>query len=114
MAIVLAGQSVPTFWLGLLMIRTFAVNLGWLPVSGRGTWGQLVMPSVALALWPLILGAALTACGRPDVGEVGALAAREPPVAAVIRPVPTLRPLSETEGEVVVAAAIAAHEMRRP
>ncbi len=36
MAMVLLGQSVPTFWLGLLMIRIFAVNLRWLPVSGYG------------------------------------------------------------------------------
>src|SRR5690242_9123809 len=51
MSVVLLGQSVPTFWLGLLMIRVFAVDLRWLPVSGRGTWAQLVMPTIALALW---------------------------------------------------------------
>ncbi len=60
MAVVLVGQSVPTFWLGLLMIRVFAVDLRWLPVSGRGTWGQLVMPAVALALWLAALLARIT------------------------------------------------------
>jgi peptide/nickel transport system permease protein len=60
MAVVLLGQSVPTFWLGLLMIRVFAVNLRWLPVSGRGTWPQLVMPAVALALWLAALLARIT------------------------------------------------------
>lgn len=60
MGVVLVGQSVPTFWLGLLMIRVFAVDLGWLPVSGRGTWEQLVMPAVALALWLAALLARIT------------------------------------------------------
>lgn len=35
MFVVLAGVSMPVFWLGLVMIYFFAVNLGWLPVSGR-------------------------------------------------------------------------------
>jgi peptide/nickel transport system permease protein len=60
MAVVLLGQSVPTFWLGLLMIRVFAVTLHWLPVSGRGTWLQLVMPAVALALYLAALLARIT------------------------------------------------------
>ena len=60
MAVVLVGQSVPTFWLGLLMIRVFAVNLHWLPVSGRGTWRELVMPAVALSLWLMALLARIT------------------------------------------------------
>jgi peptide/nickel transport system permease protein len=58
--VVLLGQSIPTFWLGLLMIRVLAVDLRWLPVSGRGTWGQLVMPAVALALWLAALLARIT------------------------------------------------------
>jgi peptide/nickel transport system permease protein len=60
MAVVLLGQSVPTFWLGLLMIRIFAVNLHWLPVSGRGTWLHLAMPAVALALFLAALLARIT------------------------------------------------------
>ena len=60
MAVVLLGQSVPTFWLGLLMIRVFAVNLHWLPVSGRGTWLHLAMPAVALALFLAALLARIT------------------------------------------------------
>jgi ABC-type dipeptide/oligopeptide/nickel transport system permease component len=60
MGVVLVGQSVPTFWLGLLMIRIFAVNLHWLPVSGRGTWRELVMPAVALSLWLMALLARIT------------------------------------------------------
>ena len=60
MALVLLGQSVPTFWLGLLMIRIFAVNLRWVPVSGHGTALHLVMPAVALGLYLAALLARLT------------------------------------------------------
>jgi peptide/nickel transport system permease protein len=60
MAMVLLGQSVPTFWLGLLMIRIFAVNLRWVPVSGYGTVPHLVMPALALGLYLAALLARLT------------------------------------------------------
>jgi peptide/nickel transport system permease protein len=60
MAMVLLGQSVPTFWLGLLMIRIFAVNLRWLPVSGHGSVLHLVMPALALGLYLAALLARLT------------------------------------------------------
>ena len=54
MTLSLAGVSVPNFWLGPLLAIIFAVELGWLPVSGRGTWAHLVLPAVSL-------GAALAA-----------------------------------------------------
>jgi ABC-type dipeptide/oligopeptide/nickel transport system permease component len=60
MALSLLGQSVPTFWLGMMMILVLAVQLRLLPVSGRGTISQLVMPSVALALWLIALLARIT------------------------------------------------------
>ena len=60
MAMVLLGQSVPTFWLGLLMIRIFAVNLRWVPVSGHGTALHLVMPALALGLYLAALLGRLT------------------------------------------------------
>ena len=67
MALVLLGQSVPTFWLGLLMIRIFAVNFRWVPVSGHGTVLHLVMPAVALGLYLAALLARLT---RSEMLEV--------------------------------------------
>jgi ABC-type dipeptide/oligopeptide/nickel transport system permease component len=54
MTLALLGISVPNFWLGPLMAILFSVELGWLPVSGRGTWQHLVLPATTL-------GAALAA-----------------------------------------------------
>jgi ABC-type dipeptide/oligopeptide/nickel transport system permease component len=67
MGLVLLGQSVPTFWLGMLMILVFAVGLHALPVSGRGSFAQLVLPSVTLAMWLLALVARLTRSGMLEV-----------------------------------------------
>jgi len=44
----LLGLSMPSFWVGLIMILFFSVYLGWLPSSGSGTILHLVMPSIAL------------------------------------------------------------------
>lgn len=46
----LLGMSLPTFWLGPLLALVFSVWLGWLPVSGRGTFAQLVLPAVTLGV----------------------------------------------------------------
>ena len=45
--------SIPSFWLGYLLIFFFSVKLDLFPVEGIGTWQHLVLPSVTLAL-PLI------------------------------------------------------------
>ena len=50
MTFALAGVSIPNFWLGPLLAIVFAVELGWLPVSGRGTVAHLVLPAVSLGL----------------------------------------------------------------
>lgn len=44
------GLSVPSFWIALLMIMLFSVNLGWLPVTGSGTWKHAVMPILTLSI----------------------------------------------------------------
>jgi peptide/nickel transport system permease protein len=48
--IALLGQSVPNFWLALLMILLFAVSLGWFPSFGRDAWNSVIMPAFVLAL----------------------------------------------------------------
>ena len=67
MLVVLVGQSVPTFWLGMLLILVFAVHFQLLPVSGSGTPAQLVLPSLTLAMWLLALTARLTRSGMLEV-----------------------------------------------
>jgi peptide/nickel transport system permease protein len=44
----LIGISMPNFWLGPLLAIVFSVTLGWFPVSGRGTWSNLVLPAITL------------------------------------------------------------------
>lgn len=44
------GASIPQFWLGYLLIFFFSVKLDLLPVEGRGSWGNLVLPTVTLSL----------------------------------------------------------------
>jgi ABC-type dipeptide/oligopeptide/nickel transport system permease component len=50
MLVALIGQSVPNFWLGIMMILFFAVSLGLLPTSGRGGVEHVVMPACAIAI----------------------------------------------------------------
>ena len=52
-AVAVFGQSVPGFWLGLMLIQIFAVNLGILPVAGMGSWKHYILPSMTLAPWAL-------------------------------------------------------------
>lgn len=47
--VALLGQATPSFWLGIMLILFFAVQLGWLPTGGYGTWQNLVLPAVTLA-----------------------------------------------------------------
>ena len=44
----LLGQSLPTFWLGIVLMWIFAVTLGWLPTSGRGGFKHMILPAVCL------------------------------------------------------------------
>ncbi|HTQ74442.1 MAG TPA: ABC transporter permease [Burkholderiales bacterium] len=78
----LLGISLPTFWVGLLLIMVFSVGLGWLPSSGRGPTrdllgipvsflsleglGHLALPAATLALFRLSLVARLAAAGVRD------------------------------------------------
>lgn len=44
----LYGLALPAFWLGVMLILIFSVDLGWLPTSKRGGWEHYVLPSVTL------------------------------------------------------------------
>lgn len=67
MAGALVGQAMPIFWLGIMLITLFSVKLGWLPTSGRGSWAQLLMPSVTLSTYVMALLARLTRSNMLDV-----------------------------------------------
>jgi peptide/nickel transport system permease protein len=61
------GQATPGFWLGLMLIYLFAVQLRWLPTGGYGTLAQLIMPSVVLAAFFSARVARLTRSAMLDV-----------------------------------------------
>jgi peptide/nickel transport system permease protein len=49
-ALALLGQSIPNFWLALILILFFAVRLGWLPSFGRDEWQSVILPAFVLGL----------------------------------------------------------------
>lgn len=42
--------AIPTFWMGLLLMLLFSLQLNWLPASGSETWSHYIMPTITLAL----------------------------------------------------------------
>lgn len=83
MAASVLGFSVPSFWVGLILILTFAVNLGWLPAGGRGStvdiWGvgwsfptldglsHILLPAINLALFKLAMMIRLARAGTREI-----------------------------------------------
>ncbi len=61
------GQAIPGFWLGLVLISVFAVQLRWLPTGGMGGLAHLVMPSIVLAAF---FTARVTRLTRSSVLEI--------------------------------------------
>jgi peptide/nickel transport system permease protein len=77
MTLSLVGISVPNFWLGPLLAIIFSVELGWLPVGGRGTLAHLVLPAVTLgAALAAILARMTRASLLEELREPYVLAAR--------------------------------------
>jgi peptide/nickel transport system permease protein len=65
--VALFGQSMPTFWLGIMLILIFSVNLNLLPSSGRGGLEHLIMPALTLGLFTTARITRLTRSGMLDV-----------------------------------------------
>ncbi|MFV0523132.1 MAG: ABC transporter permease [Acidimicrobiales bacterium] len=65
--VALAGQSIPSFSLAILLVLVFALRLGWFPPFGKGSASNLVLPAIALGAYPL---ASMTRLTRSAVIEV--------------------------------------------
>ncbi len=63
----LLGQSLPTFWLGIMLILVVSVTLGWLPAGGRGGLDHLVLPAVTLAGFSMARIARLVRSGMLEI-----------------------------------------------
>jgi peptide/nickel transport system permease protein len=63
----LIGQSVPSFWLGILLILFFGVTLKWLPISGTGSWEHFIMPGITLAAFSIARNMRLTRAAMLEV-----------------------------------------------
>ncbi|MEF2072922.1 ABC transporter permease [Consotaella aegiceratis] len=62
-----AGQAMPSFWFGLLLIVLFSIKLGWLPPSGSTSWRHFVMPTIVLGYYALPAIMRLTRAGMLEV-----------------------------------------------
>lgn len=83
MAFSIIGFSVPTFWIGLVLILTFAVTLGWLPAGGRGAtvslfgvewsfltadgWRHMLLPALNLSLFKFAMMVRLARAGTREM-----------------------------------------------
>lgn len=67
MAVALFGVSMPSFWLGMLLIFLFALQLGWLPATGQGGLERLVLPAVTLGVQGMAVIAVVTRARMREV-----------------------------------------------
>ncbi|WP_378941300.1 ABC transporter permease [Paracoccus sp. R86501] len=63
----LVGQSMPNFWLGIILIWVFSVWLGWLPTSGMGSFAHAILPAIAIAWFQVSALARLTRSAMLEV-----------------------------------------------
>jgi len=65
--IAIFGQGMPIFWLGLMLMILFSVQLRWLPASGYGTPASLIMPAFCLGVYTAPVSMRLVRSGMLDV-----------------------------------------------
>ena len=65
--VALLGQSMPTFWLGIMLILLFSLQFNVLPSSGRGGWQHIVLPAITLGLFTTARITRLTRSGMLEV-----------------------------------------------
>jgi peptide/nickel transport system permease protein len=85
----LVGQAAPVYWLGIMLILIFGVQLGWLPIAGRGGWNHLILPMVTLGAFTMARLMRITRSSMLDVSRVDyvrtALAKGLTPVAVTLK-----------------------------
>ena len=62
-----AGQAMPSFWFGLILIVLFGIKLRWLPPSGASSWKHFVMPTIVLGYYAMPAIMRLTRAGMLEV-----------------------------------------------
>ena len=65
--VALMGQSMPPFWLGIMMIFFFAVRLDWVPPSGRHDWNSFILPTITLGMFPIAANLRIVRSAMLDV-----------------------------------------------
>lgn len=63
LSLALFGQSTPNFWIGLMLILIFGLQLRWLPISGMGSWRHLILPTITIGTFAAASIARLTRAG---------------------------------------------------
>ncbi|MFM2485347.1 ABC transporter permease [Celerinatantimonas yamalensis] len=67
MILAITGASIANFWLALIAMNTFAVQLGWVPLLGAESWRSYILPTLTLAIFPMAVVARMTRSGVIDV-----------------------------------------------
>lgn len=66
-SVILVSQSLPTFWIGIMLVTVFAVQLRLLPSSGAGTLAHLVLPAITLSTYQWALLSRIVRAGMLEV-----------------------------------------------
>lgn len=67
MIVSVIGISIPSFWLGLLLMLVFSLWLGLLPSAGEGSWQHVILPAITLSTWSLGTIARMTRASMAEV-----------------------------------------------